>query len=189
MKFESNSLKRNIIAIFLLSSPLPNTIYMKLQLPKINYTLLTYFIAALIGILLFLYQDADTRYMYILLSLAVVFILSTSCFHALSFRSYRTVLWPFILNILLILAFTIANGGTDNAPFFGSDNISLSLFFIILGFNAHWYILIESQPISDFSFLLINALLSFVIPSIGYAMGYLYTSKIRQTDSTFSNSQ
>lgn len=162
---------------------------MKLQLPRINYTLLTYFIAALIGILLFLYQDADTRYMYILLSLAVIFILSTSCFHALTFRSYRTVLWPFILNLLLIIAFTIANGGTGNAPFFGSNNVSLTLFFLTLGFNAHWYILIESQPISDYSFLLINAVLSFIIPSVGYAIGYLYTSRIRQVDSTCSNSQ
>lgn len=162
---------------------------MKIKLPKLNYTLLTYFIAAFIGILLFLYQDADTRYMYILLSLSIIFILSTSCFHALSFRSYRTVLWPFILNLLLILAFIISNGGTANAPFFGSNNISLTLFFLTLGFNAHWYILIESQPISDFNFLLINGLLSFIIPSIGYTLGYIYITKIKQADSSFSNSQ
>lgn len=161
---------------------------MKLKLPPINYSFFTYFIAAILGVLLFLYLDADSRYRYILLSLAFVFILSTSCFHALSFRSYRTVLWPFILNMLLILAFIIANGGTGNAPFFGSNNTSLSLFFITLGFNSHWYILIENQPISDFSFLLINALLSFIIPSIGYAIGHLYTTKIRQSNSKYSNS-
>lgn len=155
---------------------------MKLYLPKLNTSLLTYYTSALLGVLVFLYNDADTRYLYIILSLAFVLILTASCFNALTFKSYRTVLWPFIVNVLLLLAFLITNGGISNVPFFGSDNSSLFIFFLMLGFNSHWYMLIESSLISDFNFLVINTFLSFIIPSLGYALGYIYTAKMKQNN-------
>lgn len=163
---------------------------MKPYIFKPNYALLTYCLAAGVGILLFFFLNADTRYLYILLSLAFIFILTSSCFNALTFKRYRSVLWPFVLNILLLLTFIISNGGFGNVPFFGSNNTALTLFFLILGFNSHWYMLVESTTSSDFNFLLINTLLSFIIPSLGYGLGYFYTIKIRQNKtSTCSNSQ
>lgn len=162
---------------------------MKLQLPKLNYSLLTYLFAATIGIILFLNSSTDSKYMYILFSLAFIFIFSTGCFNALRFQSYRSVLWPFILNILLILAYIISNGGTSNAAFFGSNTTPLTIFFLTLGLNAHWHVLIEYSSLSDFSFLLINALLSFVVPSLGYVIGYLYLSKMKQQNSTYSTTE
>lgn len=147
---------------------------------RLNYSLLTYCLAAIIGILLFFFNNTDPRYMYILLSLAFIFILTASCFNALTFKRYHTVLWPFFLNVLLLFAFLILNGGIGDVPFFGSDNTALGVFFLLTGFNSHWYTLVESVTLSDFNFLLINNLLSFIIPSLGYGMGYLYTSKIKQ---------
>ncbi|MGG5507204.1 MULTISPECIES: hypothetical protein [unclassified Myroides] len=164
---------------------------MKIRLPKfkINYSLLTYIFASVIGMILFFDTSTDKRYLYLLLAVSFVLILSTSCFNALTFRSYRSVLWPFILNIVLVIVYIIANGGTGDTSFFGADNVALSLFFVILGFNSHWYILLEPAPLSDFNFLLINVVLSFIIPSLGYISGYIYTSKIKQKEaSTCSNS-
>ncbi|WP_255493665.1 hypothetical protein [Myroides sp. WP-1] len=162
---------------------------MKIQLPKLNYSLLTYLIASIIGMIFFFNNNTDGRYLYLLLSVALVMILSTSCFHALTFRSYRSVLWPFILNMVLLIVYVIANEGIGNTSFFGSNNVALTLFFTILGFNSHWYILLNSAPLSDFNFLLINVVLSFIIPSLGYVSGYIYTSKIKQKEtSTYSNS-
>lgn len=157
---------------------------MKPYLARLNYSLLAYFFAACTGILLFFYNNADNRYMYILLSLAFIFILTASCFNALTFKRYRTVLWPFLLNMLLLFVFIIANGGIGNVPFFGSNNAALTIFFLLMGFNSHWYMLVEATTVSDFNFLLINTTISFIIPSLGYGIGYLYVSKFRQNATT-----
>ena len=157
---------------------------MKPYIFRLNYSLLTYCLTAALGILLFFYSGADDRYMYILLSLAFVFNISSSCFNALTFKKYRSVLWPFFLNLFLLLLFILLNGGTGNVPFFGSSNQVLALFFLIMGFNSHWYMLVESITLSDFNFLLINVLLSFAIPSLGYGIGYVYASKFKQNTTT-----
>lgn|GEM_PF-6918774 len=157
---------------------------MKPYILRLNYSLLTYCLAATIGILLFLFSGSDSRYLYILLSLAFIFILTSSCFNALTFKKYRTVLWPFFFNLLLLLVFLFCNGGTGNISFFGSNNGAFTFFFFILGFNSHWYMLIESITLSDFNFLLLNILLSFVIPSLGYGIGYLYLSKFKHNSTT-----
>ena len=154
---------------------------MKPYLFRLNYSFLTYCLTAVVGILLFFYNSADMRYTYILLSLALIFNLSSSCFNAFTFKRYRSVLWPFFLNIILLLVFIVLNGGIGNVPFFGSNNTALTVFFLIMGFNSHWYMLVESINLSDFNFLLINTLLSFVIPSIGYSIGYVYTARIKQS--------
>ncbi|WHT38296.1 hypothetical protein QNH98_14780 [Myroides sp. mNGS23_01] len=39
---------------------------------------------------------------------------------------------------------------------------------------------VEATTLSDFNFLLINTTISFLIPSIGYSIGYLYLSKFKQ---------
>lgn len=162
---------------------------MKPYIFRLNYSLLAYCLAAIIGIFLFFFNGADSRYLYILLSLAFIFILTSSCFNALTFKKYRTVLWPFFFNTLLLLVFILCNGGVGNVPFWGSSNSALTFFFLIMGFNSHWYMLVESITLSDFNFLLINIFLSFVIPSLGYGIGYVYVSKFKQnTPTSCSNS-
>ncbi|WP_410880733.1 hypothetical protein [Myroides sp. DW712] len=162
---------------------------MKPYIFRLNYSLLTYCLTALLGVLLFFYSGADARYMYILLSLAFIFNISSSCFNALTFKKYHSVLWPFFFNIFLLLLFILFNGGIGNVSFFGSNTSAFTLFLITMGFNSHWYMLVESVTLSDFTFLLINVLLSFIIPSVGYSIGYLYTSKVKQNEtSTCSNS-
>lgn len=157
---------------------------MKPYIFRLNFSLLTYCSVAIVGICLFFFNGADSRYLYILLSLAFIFILASSCFNALTFKKYRTVLWPFFFNMLLLFVFILCNGGTGNISFFGSNNSAFTFFFLIIGFNSHWYMLVESITLSDFSFLLINILLSFVIPSLGYGIGYVYVSKFKQNTTT-----
>jgi len=149
---------------------------MKQHLPKLNYSLLSYFLAALVGVLLF-FLDADNRYQYTLLAVSFIFILTASCFNALTDKSYRTIIWPFVLNLFFVFGFFLANGGSDNASLFGSNQTPLAFFFISMGFNSHWYMLLKSINVTDLDFLLLNAGLSLVIPSFGYLTGYIYALK------------
>lgn len=94
---------------------------------------------------------------------------------------YRSVLWIFFVNLLLVLGYIISNGGTGNTSIFSGDNWTLGFFLMHYWLNMHWtYLSFLHLPLfdDDFTFLLIGMCSSFLFPSIGFLIGKFWHQRL-----------
>jgi len=96
---------------------------------------------------------------------------------------YRSVLWIFFVNLLLISGYIISNGGTGNAPWFGGSDWPLGFLLLQYWLNMQWtYLSSIDLPFfsGDFSFLFILVCCSFLFPSMGFLIGKLWCKRLNR---------
>ncbi|KFF10365.1 hypothetical protein IW15_20250 [Chryseobacterium soli] len=141
---------------------------------KINYSLLLYLVCIPLGYDAFWSADGDLSVLRtVCFIMALLITICGGFLNAKHHMKYRSVLWIFFVNILLILGYIISNGGTGDASFFG-DNQALGFFLASAGLNMQWTYLSHldlSLFSSDFTFLFIGMCCSFLFPSVGFLVG------------------
>lgn len=141
---------------------------------KINYSLLLYLVCIPLGYDAFWSADGDfsvSRTVCFIMALLIT--IYGGFLNAKYHIKYRSVLWIFFVNLVLILGYIISNGGTGDASFFG-DNRALGFFLASAGLNMQWtYLSYLDLPwfSDDFTFLFIGMCSSFLFPSVGFLMG------------------
>ncbi|MDN5476739.1 MAG: hypothetical protein L0G39_07400 [Chryseobacterium sp.] len=148
---------------------------------KINYSILLYLLCIPLGYDFPLSADDNFSALRTLFfMIALLMTLYGGFLNAKHQMKYRSVLWMFFVNLLLILGYIISNGGTGNSSLFGGDDWSLGFFLMEYWLNMHWtYLSFINLPwfSSDFTFLLILMCSSFLFPSIGFLIGKFWCKR------------
>lgn len=148
---------------------------------KINYSILLYLLCIPLGYNFSLSADGNfSALRTVCFMIALLMTLYGGFLNAKHQMKYRSVLWIFFVNLLLILGYIISNGGTGNSSLFGGDDWTLGFFLMEYWLNMHWtYLSFINLPwfSIDFNFLLILMCSSFLFPSIGFLIGKFWCKR------------
>lgn len=148
---------------------------------KINYSILLYLLCIPLGYNFSLSADGNfSASRTVCFMIALLMTLYGGFLNAKHQMKYRSVLWIFFVNLLLILGYIISNGGTGNSSLFGGDDWTLGFFLMEYWLNMHWtYLSFINLPwfSIDFNFLLILMCSSFLFPSIGFLIGKFWCKR------------
>lgn len=143
---------------------------------KINYSILFYFLCIPLGYDFYVSAHVGnlSTPRTVCFIIALLMTIYGGFLNAKYQMKYRSVLWMFFVNLVLILGYIISNGGTGNSSLFGGDDWALGFFLMYYWLNMHWaYLGFLNLPLfsGDFGFLCIGTCSSFLFPSIGFLMG------------------
>lgn len=145
---------------------------------KINYSILFYFLCIPLGYDFYL-SAADRNLSAARTVCFIIALLMTiygGFLNAKHQMKYRSVLWMFFVNLVLVLGYIVSNGGTGDSSLFSGGDWAVGFFLMHYWLNMHWaYLGFINLPLfsGDFGFLCIGTCSSFLFPSIGFLMGRL----------------
>lgn len=151
---------------------------------KINYSMLFYFLSIPLGYDFYVSAHVENLSVprTVCFIIALLMTIYGGFLNAKHQMKYRSVLWIFFVNLILVLGYVISNGGTGNSSLFGGGDWAVGFFLMHYWLNMHWAYLgfLDIHLFSsDFTFLFIGMCSSFLFPSIGFLMGKIGREKIK----------
>lgn len=145
---------------------------------KINYSILLYLLCIPLGYDFLVSANGNfTVSRTICFIIALLMTVYGGFLNAKNQMKYRSVLWIFFVNLVLVLGYIISNGGTGDSSLFGGDDWAVGFFLMHYWLNMHWtYLGFLNLPSfgDDFTFLFIGMCSSFLFPSIGFLLGKIW---------------